>query len=56
MKFGCLLDRGRKVTWVLRGEFIGEIMDRYIEKHPPGDRGSVHIRMMRPEVEATTIP
>ena len=38
MKFGCLLDRGRKVTRVLHVEFIREIVDRCIEKHPLDDR------------------
>ncbi|HDN65855.1 MAG TPA: methyltransferase domain-containing protein [Methanosarcinales archaeon] len=46
----------QKVPEELRGEFIGEIVDRYIEKHPPDDRGTIRIQMMRLEVEATTIP
>nr|QNO41744.1 hypothetical protein DFJPHHJL_00001 [Methanosarcinales archaeon ANME-2c ERB4] len=45
----------QKVPEGLRGEFIREIVDRYIEKHPPDDQGTAHIRMMRLEVEATTI-
>lgn len=46
----------QRVPEGMRGEFISEIADRYIETHPPDDRGFVHIRMMRLEVEATTIP
>ena len=46
----------QKVPEELRGEFIREIVDRYIEKHHPDNRGIAHIRMMRLEVEATTIP
>ena len=50
------LPHTQKVPEGLRGEFIGEIVDRFTEKHPLDDRGSAHIRMMRLEVEATTIP
>jgi trans-aconitate 2-methyltransferase len=37
----------------LRNEFIGEIVNRYVEKHPLDEAGMVHVGMMRLEVEAT---
>ena len=46
----------RKVPEGLRGEFISEIVDGYIKKYPPDDRGSFHIRVMRLEVKAAIIP
>jgi hypothetical protein len=32
--------------------FITEIIDRYIEKHPADSSGTIHIAMVRLEVEA----
>jgi trans-aconitate 2-methyltransferase len=37
----------------LRGEFIAEIVDRYVNKHPPDEAGFVHVAMVRLEVEAS---
>jgi len=37
----------------LREEFIAGITNRYITKHPPGEDGKAHVRMVRLEIEAT---
>jgi hypothetical protein len=37
----------------LRDEFIKEVVNRYVEGHPPDEAGIVHVRMVRLEVEAT---
>jgi trans-aconitate 2-methyltransferase len=37
----------------LRNEFVSEIVDRYVEKHPLDNAGYVHVGMIRLEVEAT---
>jgi trans-aconitate 2-methyltransferase len=37
----------------LRNEFVSEIVDRYVEKHPLDNAGYVHVGMVRLEVEAT---
>jgi trans-aconitate methyltransferase len=37
----------------LRNEFLTEIVDRYVKRHPLDDAGTVHVRMVRLEVEAT---
>ena len=36
----------------LRGDFINEVVTRYLEKHPIDEEGSIHVGMMRLEVEA----
>ena len=36
----------------LRAKFVQEIVNRYLEEHPPDGDGIVHVRMMRIEVEA----
>ena len=36
----------------LREEFVGEVVDRYLEHRPPDPDGTVHVRMARLEVEA----
>jgi len=35
-----------------RGEFIADIVDRYVRSHPPDGDGRVHVQMLRLEVEA----
>lgn len=35
-----------------RDEFIKEIVDRYLARHPMSDEGIVNLKMMRLEVEA----
>ena len=42
----------QRVPEGLRGEFVNEILDRYIEHHPLDSGGFVHVRMVRLEVEA----
>jgi trans-aconitate methyltransferase len=37
----------------LRDEFIKEIVDHYVKTHPLDAQGSVHVSMVRLEVEAT---
>lgn len=34
-----------------RDEFIGEIVERYIENYPPDNEGFIHVQMIRLEVE-----
>jgi trans-aconitate 2-methyltransferase len=36
----------------LRNEFVREIVNRYVEKHPLDEAGMVHVKMVRLEVEA----
>lgn len=36
----------------LRDEFVGEVVERYIERHPADKDGTVHVQMVRLEVEA----
>jgi len=36
----------------LRGDFIKEVVARYLEKHSLNEEGNVHVGMMRLEVEA----
>lgn len=42
----------QRVPEHLRDEFVGEIVDRYVQKCPPDDDGTVHVEMVRLEVEA----
>jgi trans-aconitate 2-methyltransferase len=35
-----------------RDEFIARLVDRYLERHPPDERGLIHVHMVRLEVEA----
>ncbi|MGA3289427.1 MAG: methyltransferase domain-containing protein [Candidatus Bathyarchaeia archaeon] len=41
-----------KVPVELRAKFVELIVNRYLEKHPADDAGTVHVGMMRIEVEA----
>jgi trans-aconitate 2-methyltransferase len=41
-----------KIPSELRGQFIKEILNRYLEEHKVDDAGMVHVGMMRIEVEA----
>lgn len=41
-----------RVPEVLREDFIHEVADGYVLKHPPDGDGSVHVGMVRLEVEA----
>lgn len=36
----------------LRDEFVGDAVDRYLERYPPDADGMVHVQMVRLEVEA----
>lgn len=36
----------------LRDQFVGDVVDTYIERHPPDEDGLVHVDMVRLEVEA----
>ncbi|HLN46198.1 MAG TPA: methyltransferase domain-containing protein [Candidatus Sulfotelmatobacter sp.] len=42
----------QKIPNALQNMFITEIIDRYIEKHPADSSGTIHIAMVRLEVEA----
>ncbi len=42
----------QRVPKELREEFIDELVDKYVEKHPLDSEGFVHVPMMRLEVEA----
>lgn len=44
-----------KIPETMRQEFIEDIMDKYIEKHPLNGEGLIHIKMVRLEVEAIKI-
>jgi trans-aconitate 2-methyltransferase len=35
-----------------RDEFVTQVVDRYLERHPPDKRGVIHVHMVRLEVEA----
>ena len=35
-----------------REAFIAQVVDRYLENHPPDEQGLVHVKMVRLEVEA----
>jgi trans-aconitate methyltransferase len=35
-----------------RDEFVVRLVDRYLERHPPDERGVIHVHMVRLEVEA----
>ncbi|HPW73127.1 MAG TPA: methyltransferase domain-containing protein [Methanothrix sp.] len=63
-----MLQRGReglaswiKSTWLpylervperLRSDFVSELVERYIQFHPPDEKGDIHVGMVRLEVEA----
>jgi hypothetical protein len=36
----------------LRDEFVGDVVDRYLERYPPDTDGTVHVQMVRLEAEA----
>ena len=42
----------QRVPETLRQEFIEEIVDQYLKKHPIAEDGTIHIEMVRLEVEA----
>jgi trans-aconitate methyltransferase len=42
-----------RVTEDRRGEFIEEVVTRYVGTNPPDEQGRVHVRMVRLEVEAS---
>jgi len=42
----------QRVPETSREEFIGAVVDRYVEKHPPDPKGRVHVRMVRLEIDA----
>lgn len=42
----------QRVPEALRDDFIQEIVDKYTEKFPPDSNGTIHVSMMRLEVEA----
>lgn len=42
----------QRIPELLRQEFIAEIVDRYIENHPVGKSNTIHVQMMRSEIEA----
>ncbi len=42
----------QRVPEGLREQFVGEVVDRYVESFPPDSDGTVHVRMVRLEVEA----
>ncbi len=46
----------QRVPETLRREFIEEIVDRYIKKHPIAEDGTIHVQMIRLEVEAYCSP
>jgi trans-aconitate 2-methyltransferase len=47
-----LIPVGKRLPESLRNEFVREIVDRYVEKHPLDEAGMVHVEMVRLEVEA----
>lgn len=40
------------VTQNLKEDFVNELVNSYVENNPPDDKGYVHIRMIRVEIEA----
>jgi trans-aconitate 2-methyltransferase len=42
----------RRVPADEQGEFIAEVVEAYVSKHPPDGAGATHMRMVRLEVEA----
>ena len=45
----------QRVPEDLREEFIAAVTDRYLAKHPPDAAGSVHVRMVRLEIDAVKV-
>jgi trans-aconitate 2-methyltransferase len=42
----------QRVSEGMRDEFVNDVVDRYLERCPPDADGTVHVRMVRLEVEA----
>jgi hypothetical protein len=36
----------------MRENFMNELVNSFVETNPPDDKGQVHVRMMRLEIEA----
>jgi len=42
----------QRVPEKLRDEFVADVVERYVQSHPPDSDGLVHVQMLRLEVEA----
>lgn len=45
----------QRVPEARRADFVNAVTDRYLAKHPPAAAGTVHVRMVRLEIEATRV-